>query len=263
MVITSERLRWVEERLIEVGVDSVAFEARQLLIAAEDEAQLENWLSRREKGEPLQYLLGEWEFWGLPFEVGEGVLIPQPDTEILVEQSLAAIKDKTAPTILDLCAGSGCVAIALAHELPNARVTAVELYDSAFSYLERNIKLNSVKVTAVKADVLSAPPEKLQSEYDLIVSNPPYIAFDERGKLSAEVLFEPEQALFAEENGLAFYRAIAEHWLPLLKEGGTLAVEIGYRQAEAVRGIFSAYDTEVHTDYGGNDRVITLVKKSI
>lgn len=263
MVITSERLRWVEERLIEVGVDSVAFEARQLLNAAEDEAQLENWLSRRQKGEPLQYLLGEWEFWGLPFEVGEGVLIPQPDTEILVEQSLAAVKDKTAPTILDLCAGSGCVAIALAHELPNARVTAVELYDSAFSYLERNIKLNSVKVTAVKADVLSAPPEKLQGEYDLIVSNPPYIAFDERGKLSAEVLFEPEQALFADQNGLAFYRAIAEHWLPLLKEGGTLAVEIGYRQAEAVRGVFSDYDTEVHTDYGGNDRVITLVKKSI
>ncbi len=263
MVIAKERLRQVEECLLSAGVSCAAFEARQMLSAAENEAQLEDWISRRQKGEPLQYLLGEWEFWGLPFEVGEGVLIPQPDTEILVEQSLAAVREKEAPKILDLCAGSGCVAIALAHELPKASVTAVELYDSAFGYLERNVKLNSVAVTAVKADVLSAPPEKLQGEYDLIVSNPPYISFDERNELSAEVLFEPEQALFADQNGLAFYRAIAEHWVPLLKEGGTLAVEIGYRQSEAVRGIFSGYDTEVHADYGGNDRVITLVKRSV
>ena len=263
MVIDTARLKELEAKLESMGVTSAAFEARQMFASAQDEAQLEDWVTRRQKGEPLQYLLGQWEFWGLPVEVGEGVLIPQPDTEILVEQALASVKGIDAPRILDLCAGSGCVGIALAHELPNAAVTAVELYDEAFGYLERNIRLNSVGVTAVKADVLASPPEQLQGEWDLIVSNPPYISLDEKEQLSAEVLFEPEQALFAEENGLKFYRAIAEHWLPLLKEGGTLAVEIGYRQAEAVRGIFAPYETKVQADYGGNDRVITLVKKSI
>ena len=263
MVTDIERLKRLEEGLASVGVTSAAFEARQMLASAQSEAQLTDWVARRQKGEPLQYLLGEWEFWGLPFKVGEGVLIPQPDTEILVEQALEAVKDIAAPKILDLCAGSGCVGVALAHELTNASVTAVELYDDAFGYLERNIRLNSVGVTAVKADVLSEPPESLRTEWDLIVSNPPYISPDEREQLSAEVLFEPEQALFAEENGLKFYRAIAEYWLPLLKEGGILALEIGYRQAEAVRGILFPFETEVHTDYGGNDRVITLVKNSI
>ncbi len=253
----------VTARFSAAGVDAAAFEARQLALAARDKNELEAWISRRLTGEPLQYILGEWEFWGLPFKVGEGVLIPQPDTEILVERALDLIKGKGRPRVLDLCAGSGCIGIAIAHECPSAEVTAVELYEQALSYLKQNIEFNRVNVKALRADVLSFPPKELCGGYDLIVSNPPYIAERERDSLSKEVLFEPEQALFAEQEGIAFYKAIADHWLPLLKCGGALAVEIGYKQAQAVREIFAPYKTELHRDYGGNDRVITLVNTCI
>ena len=260
MVITDERIRRAQQGLVSAGADAVAFEARQMVAAARSDRQLDEWLARRAQGVPLQYLLGEWEFWGLPFTVGEGVLIPQPDTEILVEQGLRAVKACPAPKVLDLCAGSGCVGIALAHERPDAEVIAVEWYDEALSYLRRNAQHNRVAVTAVKADVLQAPPDGFPRDFDLILSNPPYIAYEERGSLPREVLYEPEQALFADENGLAFYTAIAKHWLPLLKTGGTLAVEIGWKQADSVRARFSPYAAQVIRDYGGNDRVVTLVK---
>lgn len=245
------------QKLYENGVESAQFEVKQLAEFAGSEQQLLSAVDRRLSGEPLQYILGEWEFWGLPFKVGKGVLIPQPDTERLVECVLEQMKGKTNLKVLDLCSGSGCVAIALAHERPDAQVTAVELYDSAFNYLIENIKLNQVDVKAVKYDVLTAP-EGFE-KYDIIVSNPPYIAPSEASLLSAEVLAEPHEALFGGDDGLVFYRAINELWLPLLNPNGAMLLEIGYTQAAQVREIFKGRQSSVIKDYAGNDRVVKIV----
>lgn len=257
MVNDSKTLRNAVKILLENGVESAEFEVRQLAEFADSEQQLLSAVDRRLSGEPLQYILGEWEFWGLTFKVGKGVLIPQPDTERLVECALEQMKGNTNPKVLDLCSGSGCVAIALAYERPDAQVTAVELYDTAFNYLTENIKLNQANVKAVKYDVLTAPVGF--GKYDIIVSNPPYIAPSEASSLSAEVLAEPHEALFGGDDGLVFYRAINELWLPLLNKNGALLLEIGHAQAASVKEIFKGRQSSVIKDYAGNDRVVKIV----
>lgn len=184
-------------------------------------------------GEPLQYLLGEWEFFGLPFYVGPGVLIPQPDTEILVETGLKLIQGITGPTIYDLCSGSGCVAVSLAHNRRDAMVYALELYEQAYAYLEKNIRRSGCSnLSPLLADVLSPPP--LPSA-DLIVSNPPYISAHEMASLPPQVKQEPASALCGGEDGLTFYRSLPALYYPYLKPGGWLALEAGYQQAPSVR----------------------------
>ena len=244
-------------RLREGGIEAADFEAAQLIAAAPDGATLADWVRRRLAGEPLQYLLGEWEFWGLTLAVGEGVLIPRPDTEILVEQGLAALAGVEAPRILDLCAGSGCVALALAKERPDAAVTAVEWDPAAWCWLTKNLAAYGDIVAPLRADVLAPPPEGL-GLFDLITANPPYLTAEEMTVLSPEVGHEPPQALLGGDDGLAFYRAIRAHWLPLLKPGGTLAMEIGWQQGESVSALFAPYAPRVVKDYGGNDRVVIL-----
>ncbi len=249
-----ERLAFVTRALAAAGREAAAFEARQLVESFNSDERLNAAVRRLLSGEPLQYILGEWEFWGLPFKVGEGVLIPQPDTEILVERSLELIGSLASPRVLDLCSGSGCVAVSIAKERPDASVTAVELYDRAFGFLEENIALNGVKVSARRADVLQKPEGF--GEFDLIVSNPPYITADEMKTLPAEVLREPHEALLGGADGLTFYRAIAENWLPLLGNGGAFAVEIGCSQAKGVSDIFAAFSPQTDRDYSGLDRVV-------
>lgn len=215
---------------------SPLFEAREMIKAAETEEQLEDMIERRIAREPLQYILGEWEFYSLPFKLGPGVLIPRPDTETLVDTVLEFIGDREVDCV-DLCSGSGCIAVAIAANRKNARVTAVEKSDEAFKYLEENIALNGVSVTAVKGDILTDS----FGEYDLIVSNPPYVRTDVIPRLQPEVaVYEPKMALDGGEDGLRFYRAIAEKWLPRLRPGGMLAVEIGYDQDCEVAEIFKA-----------------------
>lgn len=223
-----------------------------------DEGLIAPLTQRRLSGEPTQYILGEWEFYGLPFYVGKGVLIPRPDTEVLVEKALEFIKDKPSPRVLDLCSGSGCIPIAIKKHRPEADVTAVELYDEAAAYLERNVALNGVEVALRRADVLQAPDQKEWGKFDLILSNPPYIDGKAMTELSPEVKAEPTTALFGGEDGLTFYRAIAEGWLPLLNEGGALGVEIGFDQGVSVAEILqnAGLETRLFKDYGGNDRVI-------
>ncbi|MCI8493029.1 MULTISPECIES: peptide chain release factor N(5)-glutamine methyltransferase [Anaerotruncus] len=189
-------------------------------------------VARYKAGEPLQYLLGMWEFYGLPFEVGPGVLIPRPDTETLVETALRLLKGAAAPAVADLCAGSGCVAAAIAHARPDAHVYAVELSDAAFIYLVRNLARNAPGNTkAIRGDVFAPPP---LPPLDLIVSNPPYITRAEMETLSPQVRREPEMALLGGEDGLDFYRALPRACLPLLRPGGYIAFEVGYTQADAV-----------------------------
>ena len=219
-------------------------------------------VQRRGEGYPLQYLLGSWEFYGLPFLVGEGVLPPRPDTEVLVEACLERVQGREAPAIVDLCSGSGCISVALERNLPGSKVTAVELSPQAFGYLEKNIRLNGSGVQPVLGDALvwEAPEGSL----DLVVSNPPYIARGEEEYLSRETAYEPEMALFAGDGGLAFYRDFARRCPRWLKPEGWLAVEIGFSQGDQVRELFSLaglFPVQVLRDYGGNPRVVLGQKR--
>ena len=200
-------------------------------------SSFEQMAARRLAGYPLQYLLGEWEFFGLPFYVGEGVLIPRADTEVLVETALELCDGMFSPVICDLCSGTGCIPIALSKNLPSqASLTAVELSEQALSYLYRN------------------------KEFDLITANPPYISRQEMESLQPEVRCEPQMALLAPEEGLAFYRVLSDRCRSFLRPGGWLVFEIGYRQGEAVSALLqqNGYsDIRLIADYNGNDRVVT------
>ncbi len=228
-------------RLKNDGFESARFEATQIakavcgectsdtLIETKTVSDVGYLLSRRIHHEPLQYVLGEWEFYGLPFKVGRGVLIPRQDTETLVETALPLVK-MGHKTVLDLCAGSGCIGITLA-KLGDAEVTLVEKSREAMKYLKQNVELNRVSATVVEYDVLGTPPK---GAVDMIVSNPPYIRSKVVGTLSPEVKCEPRMALDGGEDGLVFYRAIANNWKSVLKDGGYLLFEIGYDQRDEV-----------------------------
>ena len=219
-------------------------------------------VERRSNGEPLQYILGKWEFMGLPFYVGEGVLIPRPETEMLVEYALDFLKDKKNPVVIDLCSGSGCIAISVAKHLPNAKVYAVEKSDLAFPYLKKNIWLNCVfNVSAVHGDIFD---RTLLSDIkpDLILSNPPYIRSPEIASLQSEVRNEPSMALDGGEDGLVFYREIANGWLDRLGTGGAIAVECGEDQTEDIIRMFSEKTqyAEAFNDLSGLPRTVTAIK---
>lgn len=219
-------------------------------------------VERRSNGEPLQYILGKWEFMGLPFYVGEGVLIPRPETEMLVEFALDFLKDKKNPVVIDLCSGSGCIAISVAKHLPNAKVYAVEKSDLAFSYLKKNIWLNCVfNVSAVHGDIFDST---LLSDIkpDLILSNPPYIRSPEIALLQSEVRNEPSMALDGGEDGLVFYREIANGWLDRLGTGGEIAVECAEDQTEDIIRMFSKKTqyAEAFNDLSGLPRTVTAIK---
>ena len=226
-------------------------------LSPEETVRLEQMADRCLAGEPLQYVLGEWEFFSLPFQVGPGVLIPRPDTECLVEQALHYIKGHPSARVADLCSGSGAIGVAVAHQAPTCRVTAVEWDETAFGYLERNIRLNGVdSVHPVRADVLAGPLDL--GPFDLILSNPPYIPTEDIAGLDERVKKEPTLALDGGVDGLTFYRALLSLWVPALSEGGAMMVEIGFDQKESVSALFRQRFARVECirDYGGNDRVI-------
>lgn len=222
------------------------------------ESRLAEILDRRKTHYPLQYILEEWSFFGLPFLVGPGVLIPRQDTEALVENALKRIKDKKAPRVLDLCTGTGCIAIAIAKERTDASVTAVEKFDEALFFAEKNKELNRVpNMRILKGDVLTGAAKDMK--YDLIVSNPPYITAEEMKNLQTEVTFEPASALFGGEDGLTYYRAIAKNYKDCLNAGGIIAFEIGEKQGAAVKKILEEAgfcNVETVTDIEDRQRVI-------
>ncbi len=230
---------------------------------------------KRVKGEPLQYLLGSWEFYGLPFKVGEGVLIPRPDTEILVDTIISHYKSigNAEPDIIDLCSGSGCIAITLSKKIPNAHVFAVELSSEAFPYLVENVRMNNANVKLLKGDVMNGElldnfcdPDSVGDyiKLDCVVSNPPYLTDKEMGELQTEVTYEPEMALHGGMDGLKFYRVISCLWAEILKKDGLLAFEIGYEQGTAVSQMLEKsglyYNIKIIKDLSGNDRVVTALK---
>lgn len=229
-------------------------------------AEVDRIVSRRLSGEPLQYILGEWEFYGIEFYVGKGVLIPRQDTETLVDISLRLLNQckcesrDFCPHILDLCSGSGCVAIAIASNLKNHKTVAAELYDDALYYLQKNIKRHcGAGVTAVKLDALSEESAGSFSQLDLITCNPPYLNGDDMLSLQKEVKFEPKTALYGESDGLHYYREISHIWKPAIKPGGYIAFEIGYTQTAAVSEILQNEGYRGVTavnDLAGKQRVI-------
>ena len=262
------------------GVDGARFEAEYILQSAAGVSRTElltkadapvsdgcvqragEMLSRRLGGEPLQYILGEWEFYGLPFAVGEGVLIPRQDTETLVELALEYAK----PGMLcaDLCAGSGCIGIAAA-KLSGCKVKSYELSEAAFAYLERNIAKNGVGelVEPIRADVLSKRTADSAPMFDIIVTNPPYLTAEDMARLQREVSFEPEQALFGGEDGLDFYRGLLPLWLKKLRPGGLIAAEIGIGQEYDVSMIFeqAGLSPSIIEDMCGVNRVVFALNK--
>ena len=235
-------------------------------IKEEDKNKIREMLMLRAKNrKPLQYILGEWEFYGLPFKVRENVLIPRPDTEILVEQCIQLMREIEEPNILDIGSGSGAISIAIANELKSSSVTGVDINEDAIRLANENKVLNKVEnVNFMKSDLF----EKLDEDfkYDLIVSNPPYITKDEYETLMPEVKnFEPKNALTDLGDGLYFYREISKKVGAYLKDTGYLAFEIGYKQAKDVSKILEDNNfaiLSVVKDYGGNDRVV-LAKKAI
>ncbi len=220
-------------------------------------------IRQREIRYPLQYILGEWAFYKYKFKVGVGVLIPRSDTEILVEKCCEYLEGKTAPKILDLCAGSGCIGISLACDFPKSAVVLLEKYPEAKRYIDENIKLNGAYNTmALEGDIFEGVAAN--GEYDLIVSNPPYIPPNEMSITSPETKFEPETALLGGDDGLDFYRAIIENYKDALKSGGMLAFEVGINEAERVLKLLrDANFTKVTVtkDLNMVERVVTAIKE--
>ncbi len=272
----SELYRKITEQLDKAGCDSPAFDACCLLediggvphgryllsddtaLSDDTVARVTEAAARRAAREPLQYILGQWDFLSLTLEVGDGVLIPRPDTELLCETAAATLRTADAPSVLDLCAGSGCVGLGVWSLCPSAKVTAVELHDRALGFLRRNAaRYEEAGLTVVQDDVLCPTCE--YGLYDAILSNPPYIPSGDLDGLMREVQHEPMSALDGDEDGLLFYRAITSQWASHLKSGGLLAVEIGIGQAEAVKTLFEQAGLrkiEVLCDLGGIKRVV-------
>lgn len=213
-------------------------------------------VGQRISGEPLQYIIGSWDFCGFTYKVGRGVLIPRPETEMLVEKSVERLKKMKNSVVYDLCAGSGCIGLSVARLVPDSKVYLFEKSFQAYKFLAFNA-LKVPNVTIIKADILS-PSEFPKELPNAILSNPPYIQTDEIKTLQTEVLKEPEMALDGGTDGLEFYRVIANKWLELIKEGGFTAVECGEEQAEKIADIFSPYckNTFSELDFNNIKRVV-------
>ena len=210
---------------------------RELYASEEVCLRMEQYTTRALAGEPLAYILGEWEFYGLPLYVNKNVLIPRDDTcavtTLAIEKALSLGKD---PRILDLCTGSGCIGLAIASRVKDARVTLADVSKDALAVAKKNIVRNqlSARVSCIQADALEKPSAFL-GKFDLIVSNPPYITKQEMMELPDSVSnFEPHLALFGGEDGLDFYRAITENYTHALKPGGYLCYEFGMGQGDGV-----------------------------
>ena len=234
----------------------------RLYTSTENEQKINALLQRRLAGEPLAYLIGEWEFYGLPIKVTPDVLIPRMDTEVLVETAVnALVGRKMDARILDLCSGSGCIGCAISHELPAARLVMVDISDRALEVSKQNLRLNRQNRTiCLKADALAKPPMSIGT-FDLIVSNPPYVPSFEILTLDSSVRdYEPLGALDGGEDGLMFYRAIVRNWKGVLRPGGQLMFEVGETQADAVSDLMRGAgfrDIATVEDTAGVRRVVT------
>lgn len=218
-------------------------------------------IEQRRARRPLQYILGEWEFFGMNLRVGEGVLIPREETELLVYAAADLLGGHPAPLVVDLCAGTGAVGLGLSRLRADAKIICVEWYEQALSYLKENLnRYGGTGIRALQADITCQDTAQNLTGLSAVVSNPPYIDSAELPGLQQEVRREPPTALDGGADGLDFYRAIADLWIPRLRPGGAAAVEIGETQANAVSQLFrraGLYRIRVQQDFNGLDRVVT------
>ncbi len=227
------------------------------LLTQQERDGFSSWVERRCQGEPVAYICGRKEFWSLPFEVNPQVLIPRPETELLVEETLAVVSAAAAIEILDLGTGSGAVAVALAHELKNARLTATDNSPAALNTAQRNARTNAVagRITFLLGDLFSP----LKGRFDIIVSNPPYIATDDLHLLPVGVRdYEPSLALDGGAAGLTVIKRIIDSALGFLQPGGWLLLEIGAGQRDEVAAFFgeAGFDEPFfRRDYAGHWRI--------
>ncbi len=302
-----EKMKEVSVFLASQGIEDAAKEAEMLItetlhlnksklytestaISGETSTQIDSLAARRAQGEPLQYIIGQVEFFGLNINVGPGVLIPRPETELLVEEAIKILRSRITHhalriTILDLCTGSGCIAIALAKRFPDADVYGIDASDVAIEYATRNAIENNVRnVYFIKGDLFmgdspestmpfgirnsgTVPLHSTRSSlftahsFDCIVSNPPYIKKGDIQRLQREIRdYEPVEALNGGDDGLDFYRRIFEAAPKFLKENGMIILEIGHDQAEDVNEIAVSSgikNIKFTKDYSGIRRIVS------
>ena len=229
--------------------------------SAAEAARLSALAERRAAREPLQYILGEWDFMDFTLKVGPGVLCPRADSEIVCESALALLQGRERPVVYDLCAGTGCLGLGIARHSPGALVTCVEKSPEAWHYLTANTAQTGVRT--VQADVFTYYKTLPAEGADLIISNPPYLTGAEMRALMPETAQEPAMALDGGTDGLDFYRLLTEKYRDAVRPGGWLVLEIGYAQAPAVLALGAAcgwVNTSCRKDYGGNDRAVLLQK---
>ena len=269
----------IRQELHCAGIDAATLEARELVAFAagktrqellrdgrlyvpqEVERRARELMRRHLAGEPLAYLIGEWSFCGMDLDINESVLIPRADTEVLAEQAIDFVKTLAEPRVLDLCAGSGCVGLAVAKFCPGSHVVLGELMEDALRVCRQNIRRSGLtaQVLPWQVDALAGPPPRF-GEFDCIVSNPPYIPDGDIAGLDVSVReYEPLTALRGGEDGLDFYRAISEKWRAVLHPGSRLYFEVGIGQADTVLRIMRGQgfgDIEIVPDTAGIPRVV-------
>ena len=233
----------------------------RLYVTPEVEARVRALVQRHLDGEPTAYLIGEWEFYGLPLDISRAVLIPRPDTEVLAGLAIDFVKTQGACRVLDLCAGSGCIGLAVASQCPESRVVLGELSEGALRICRQNIRRNGLsgRVVPMQMDALAPPPAQL-GEFRCLVSNPPYIPAGDIPGLDPSVRdYEPHMALDGGADGLDFYRNLAGEWKNALTVGGKIFLEVGIGQADDVLRLLRAQgfgDLEITKDLNGIPRVV-------
>ena len=269
----------LRRRLREAGAEDATQAARELVCTASGKTKNEllrdgllyaspeversaySLCARHLAGEPVAYLIGEWEFYGLGLDISPAVLIPRPDTEVLVQTVVHELDSGADCRVLDLCAGSGCIGLAVASQVLRSRVLLGEWDEEALKICRQNIRRNDLtgRVVSLQLDAREKPPAHL-GEFDCIVSNPPYIPDGDIAELDASVRdYEPHLALRGGTDGLDFYRAIAGHWTTALRVGGRLLFEVGIGQADEVLRIMRSVgfgDLEITPDLNGIPRVV-------
>lgn len=246
------------ESLLSINKQSLI--TNNILLTDEQIQTINNAINRRKNREPLQYIIGNWDFYDMTFFVGEGVLIPRPETEMLVDFALEKAKNIKSPVIFDLCAGTGCIGLTIAKHLKDAKVFLFEKEDKAFEYLLKNkekYKLDNASL--IKADIFGYDVSLLPM-CDILISNPPYIETAEISALQDEVHFEPFAALDGGEDGLIFYKAICQKWLSKVKTNGYVAFECGESQSAAICDIFNGKykSSNIIFDFNNIDRIVTF-----
>jgi len=244
---------WILEEVLHVKGPKLSME-RFMVLTTHQEEVLDQYLRRLMKYEPVQYILGYAEFYGLKFKVSPAVLIPRPETEELVELIINDL-DEPEVSILDIGTGSGCIPVTLKHEIPPAHVTSLDVSTEALDIARTNAQENRVEVDFIHMDILKEIPDQ---RFDIIVSNPPYISYDEKEKMNDNVLIhEPHLALFSDDP-LLFYKRIADIAPQLLNLNGLIYLEVSEFRAQEVADIFASkgWKAQIKKDMSGKERMI-------